>query len=143
MRRVVLDTVIFVRSLINPHSNCGRIVFAHTDRYRLFVSEMVVQEVIEVLNRPELQRKFRRIPGLDARRVIDLLGEAELVEVGQPSPISRDPSDDKFLATAAAAEAEYLVTEDADLLIIQQFEGTTILNAAAFLEELEASLSER
>ena len=136
MLRVVLDTVVFVRSLINPHSKCGRIVFAHAGSYRLFISEPVAREIVEVLNRLELRRKFRSLVALDMRRAIELLGQAELVEVDQPLRVSRDPNDDKFLATAAAAEADYLVTEDADLLVLEQYAGTTILDAAAFLKEL-------
>ena len=30
--------------------------------------------------------------------------------------VSRDPKDDKFLATAVASEADYVVSEDRDLL---------------------------
>jgi uncharacterized protein len=138
MLRVVLDTVVFVRSLINPFSNCGRIVFTHTGRYRLFVSQAVVQEIFEVLNRPELRRKFRSVAGLDSHRLLELLGEAELVDVNEPASISRDPNDDKFLATAAAAEADYLVTEDADMLVVEQHAGVSIVDAAGFLRLLEA-----
>ncbi|MGH2470246.1 MAG: hypothetical protein ACRDGF_09235, partial [Chloroflexota bacterium] len=69
-----------VRSLINPHSRAGRLVFSHFDRYRLFVSEPVVREMLEVLRRPELTRKFRSLETLDLRKVIERLGEAEVVE---------------------------------------------------------------
>ena len=36
MLRVVFDTVVFVRSLINPHNYCGRVVFQPVaDLFRL------------------------------------------------------------------------------------------------------------
>ncbi len=54
MMRVVLDTVVFVRSLINPFSRCGRIVFDHYQRYQLHLSRPVLEEILEVLQRPEL-----------------------------------------------------------------------------------------
>jgi predicted nucleic acid-binding protein len=43
---------------------------------------------------------------MDARRVLDLLSHAELVEVADIPPVSRNPKDDIFLATAVVGEAE-------------------------------------
>lgn len=137
MLRVVFDTVVFVRSLINPHSDCGRIVFAHSQRYRLFLSQPVAVEILEVLRRPELTHKFRRLRGMDAARVIELLGEAEVVDVSVIPKVARDPTDDKFLATAVAAGADHLVSEDEDLLVLKQYHGVQIITAADFLHLLE------
>lgn len=53
------------------------------------------------------------------------------------APVSRDPQDDKFLATAEAAGANYLVSEDKDLLVLGDYRGTRIVNAATFLGVLE------
>lgn len=136
VHRVVLDTVVLVRALINPHSRCGRIVFVHHPQYRLFVSEPVTREMLAVLHRPELTAKFRGLADLNLSRVVELLGQAEVVEAANVPATSRDPNDDKFLATAAAAEADYLVTEDADLLILERHGEVKIVNADAFLQLL-------
>ena len=53
---------------------------------------------------------------MDTRRVLDLLSHAELVEVADIPPVSRKPKDDIFLATAVVGEADYVVSEDYDLL---------------------------
>ena len=52
-------------------------------------------------------------------RVRRLAEEVTLV-VPQPLPagVCRDPDDDAILATALAAEADYLVTGDQDLLVL-------------------------
>ena len=50
----------------------------------------------------------------------------------------RDPKDDKFLATCLAAGADYLVSEDDDLLVLGEHAGTRILDAKAFLAILES-----
>lgn len=134
MPKVVFDTVIFVRALINPRSVCGRLVFAH---YRLFVSQPVLLEVLEVLRRPELVSKFKALAGLDVARAIEVLSQAEVVDVPAVPAIARDPKDDKFLATAASAAADYLVSEDEDLLVLRMHGETQIVNAAAFLRVLE------
>src|SRR5262245_59205099 len=133
MLKVVFDTVIFVRSLINPHSICGRLVFSYFDRYRLFVSEPVVREMLGVLGRPELSKKFRSLENLDMRQLFRLLERAEAVELSETQQLSRDPGDDKFLATAKAAGADYLVTEDKDLLVIEAYGGVLIVRSEQFL----------
>ncbi|MGH2534243.1 MAG: putative toxin-antitoxin system toxin component, PIN family [Thermomicrobiales bacterium] len=51
-------------------------------------------------------------------------------------PISRDPNDDKFLATALAAHADFLVTEDNDLLVLGDYQGVRIVDARTFLSLL-------
>jgi predicted nucleic acid-binding protein len=53
-------------------------------------------------------------------------------------PVSRDPQDDKFLACARSAEAEYLVTEDKDLLVLEEYESTRVCQPAEFIALLEA-----
>ena len=137
MLRVVFDTVVFVRGLINPHSWWGRAVFVHHHQYRLFLSQPVIMEILDVLHRPELTSKFRSLKGMDLARVIDILGQAEIVDVPAIPAVSRDFKDDKFLATARAAGAEYLITEDEDLLVLGEYEGVKIIDTATFLEILE------
>jgi predicted nucleic acid-binding protein len=56
--------------------------------------------------------------------------------------MARDPKDDKFLATAKAVAADYLVSEDEDLLVLEEYEGTRIVNAAAFLRILESGAAD-
>ncbi len=58
--------------------------------------------------------------------------------VTDPPPVSvcRDPDDDKFIACALAARAEFLVTEDQDLLALDGYEGLRIVTPAQFLEAL-------
>jgi uncharacterized protein len=133
---VVFDTVIFVRSLLNPRSIWGQLVFAHFGEYRLFVSRPTVLEMLEVLHRPALTARFRSLQGRDLSTILGIMADAEVVEVTDIPPICRDPGDDKFLATAAAAHADYLVSEDQDLLVLGEHEGTKIVRCAEFLEML-------
>lgn len=138
MLRVVFDTVVFVRSLINPHSGWGRAVFLHSDRYRLFLSQPVLTEYLDVLRQPELTGKFRSLKTMDMAKVLEIIAQAEVVEVGEMPAASRDPKDNKFLATAEAAAADYLVTADGDLLILKEYKGVKIVDMATFLRALEA-----
>jgi len=137
MARVVFDTVVFVRALINSYSYCGRLVFSHYQDYELILSPAVVREILEVIRRPELTARLSTLAGLDLRRVLDIVSGAEIVELDAIPAVSRDPKDDKFLATARTALAVYLVSQDQDLLVLGQYEGIQIVNCEDFLRLLE------
>ena len=135
---VVIDTVVFVRSLLNPFSFSGKLLFAHADEYLLILSAPIIREILEVLQRPEITRKIRFVAGMDTKRVLDLLSQAELVELPADIPqVSRDPKDDKFVATAVLGEADYVVSEDRDLLDLGEYQGVKIVDVATFLKILE------
>jgi putative PIN family toxin of toxin-antitoxin system len=136
--RAVFDTDVFLRALINPHSRCGRLLDEFAADYELVFSPAIVREVLEVLHRPRLRAKFPQITQLDVARIIALFEQAVVVEPRDVPPISRDPDDDKFLACARAARAKYLVTEDKDLLVLENYEGTRICQPAEFTALLEA-----
>ena len=61
MFRVVFDTVIFVRALLNPKSRCGRLLFQCFDQYQIIVSPATARELLEVIERPEITTTERRI----------------------------------------------------------------------------------
>ncbi len=76
MPTVVCDTMVFVRGLINPRSIWGRLLFHFNDRNVLVFSQPLVIELLDVLRRPEVNRKFRTLPGLDLRQLLRIIGEA-------------------------------------------------------------------
>lgn len=137
MIRVVFDTVGFVRGLINPHSFWGKIIFQYSDQYRLFVSRQVLQEIFEVLKRPEITVLFHTLEGLDREKIIEIVSQAEVVEIFDVPSISRDVKDDIFLETAKVANANYLVSADRDLLDLKEYGGIKIIDAETFIGILE------
>jgi putative PIN family toxin of toxin-antitoxin system len=139
---VVFDTMVFVRALLNSRGLPARLIFAYHDRYRLFLSPPVVEEILEVLGREELIARFnlRQIDyGAALAQLLASFQRAETVEIPDVPAVSRDPKDDKFLATAQAAQADYLVSEDQDLLVLNSYQGTRIIDSATFLRLLEQS----
>lgn len=136
MYRVVLDTVVLVRGLINPKGAWGRSVFDRADRYRLVVSRPLLTEYLEVTTRPELTRKFRSLPQ-HRRDLLDLLAKADIVAVTDLPAFDRDPNDAHVLATAVQGGVDYLISADNDLLDLGEYEGISLLSAPAFLSLLE------
>jgi uncharacterized protein len=142
VHRVVFDTVVFVRALLNPHSRAGRIVFDYSSSYQLLLSEPTLLELLEVLRRDELRRLFPTLADRDPAKVVQIAAEAETVGLGDIPRVSRDPEDDIFLATSKAGQAAYLVSEDKDLLDLGEHGGAQILSIAAFLRVLEENEQE-
>ncbi len=138
MISVAFDTVIFVRSLINADGFWGRLVFDYSDRYRLVISQPVLIEILEVMTRSDLTRKYRGLATRNLQAILGILSNAEEAILADIPAICRDPKDDKFLATAVAGQSSYLVSEDKDLLDIREYQGVLIITAATFLSMLEA-----
>ena len=138
--RAVLDTVVFVRALINPKGRWGRLLFNLPDRYVIVLSPDIITEIVSVLYRPALRERFPQMadpPQLD--RVLRLFEQAEIVEPAEEVSVCRDPNDNKFFACALAGRADYIVTEDNDILDIGQFRGARAISAAEFTALLEES----
>ena len=135
--RVVFDTVVLVRGLLDDQSWWGRLVFDAADLYELIVSPSIVDEYLDVLHRPRLTKKYRHAADRDLTRVLDLVENATAVHPMFPPAVCRDPNDDKFLAAAKAGGAHFLISEDADLLELGSYEETAIVRANEFLRILD------
>ena len=77
----------------------------------------MLDEFAKVIERPHFARKFAET-GISRRRMVN--DYAEISTIISPTKlsdqISRDPDDDAVLACALAADCEFIVTGDNDLL---------------------------
>ncbi len=107
--------------------------------YELLTCRAIIDKVIEVLTHSSIRKKYSQISHSDVTLIENILSLATLIEVHTTDiePICRDPKDDIFLACAKVANADYLVSEDNDLLIIGQHHTTRIVKVATFLNALE------
>ncbi len=131
--RLVLDTVIVVRSLIKSYSLSAQILFDHWDAYEWIVSPDIVAEYQEVTTRPAITRKYVRLPNRDHAAFLARLRTAVTVYPGSVPAVCRDPGDDKFLAAALAGGADYIVSEDLDLLSLEVYEGIEICDTRTMM----------
>ena len=105
--RVVIDTNIVVSAALKPDGLQRTVlVLVMTKPAQLYVSRQILGEYREVLARPELRiRKGLR------RQFLQLINNrARLVHPASELRVAKDPDDDKFIACADAARADYLVT---------------------------------
>lgn len=133
--RIVLDTVVYVRALINPKGKWGRLVFEVARHHTTTTSPEIVREVIEVLQRQELKEKLPQLDySIRFEAILGVLREAQVVQPKDRPSICRDAEDDKFFWCAAAASADYLVSEDKDILDIVEYRGVRTIAAGDFLD---------
>lgn len=129
--RVVLDTNVFV-SAVFFGGVPGEILAAWR------------REEVQLVLSAEIADEYRRVgarlaadfPGVNLGPILQLvLSGSELVSTPPlPEPLCRDPDDDKFVACAVAAEAQFLVSGDQDLLALSDVMGVTILSPRTFLD---------
>jgi putative PIN family toxin of toxin-antitoxin system len=137
--RLVVDTNVIMSAIISTEGVPAQILKAlRKNKAVLLVSDSVVQEYLEVLEYPKIQ-KYKKI---DAEHVRDLssflLTLTERVELLIDVRRSPDPDDDKFLSTAVNGKADLLITGDKeDLLALKEIEGIPIVSARAALEMLK------
>ena len=59
--------------------------------------------------------------------------KAEIIEIITKINLCRDPKDNKFLELAVNGKADYLISGDQDLLILNPFQEISILSPQVFI----------
>lgn len=137
--RVLLDANIFISYLLHPRGTIGEVLRAALEqRYTLLLPEPVQTEFVEkVTEKPYLADRITRNELQEFISALALVAET-IAPITQEIPtVTRDPKDDYLIAYAAVSEADYLVTGDTDLLVLEEVAGIRILAPAKFLEHLE------
>ena len=135
-KRVVIDTNIWLSAAISKSGAPAQVVRRVLQMGVPVFSKATFAELEARMWKP----KFDRYLSMDTRRAIlhDANAVAHWVDI--PAELatqtySRDPDDDKFIHTALAASAAWLVTGDLDLLVIETPLPVRILTAGEALLE--------
>ena len=136
-KRVVLDTNIWLSAAISKSGAPAQVVRRVLQTGVPVFSKATFAELEARIWKP----KFDRYLSMETRRAIlhDANAVAHWVDI--PADLatqtySRDPDDDKFIHTALAASAAWLVTGDQDLLVIETPLPVRILTAGEALLEV-------
>jgi len=127
--KAVFDTNVLVAAFISEGVCSKLLTRARKRQFHLFISPFILQEFERILIRK------LAVPKDEARDAVRLVSEAADVILLPPdleTPICRDSNDDKGLACSLAAETDYLVTGDADLLDLRSFRNTLIISPRDF-----------
>jgi putative PIN family toxin of toxin-antitoxin system len=135
MLKAVIDTNQFVSALISKQGPSALLM----DRWRqqkfiLVTSPEIITEIKRVLEYPHIVKKYK-LSKSDIQSLL-ILVEHEAVVIPKPPIvhiIKDDPDDDKFLACAMAAKAEYIVSGDQHLLNLGSYMSISIVTVRDFL----------
>ena len=129
MVRVTFDSNVFISALNFSGTPARLLKLAEEAAFALQISQPILDEVLEVL-----ERKFgwprERIDY--ARRALSDISQAVLPHVAL-DVVKRDVSDNRILECAQASRSDYIVTSDKDLLDLKVHEGADIINPDDFL----------
>jgi putative PIN family toxin of toxin-antitoxin system len=129
--RIVIDTNVLVSRLLLPRSLPANAVQKAMRAGPLLVSEATMEEIVNVLSRPRLDRY---VSLTNRRQFIRLLGrKVTMVPIIQVVRECRDPKDDKFLELALNGRADLIITGDADLLVLNPWRGIEIVTPREYL----------
>jgi putative PIN family toxin of toxin-antitoxin system len=150
--RAVFDCGVFLQGAARkdgPAGICLRLV--ETGLVDLFLSDDVIDEVRNVLERPRLRQKFPVLTDEFVDRFLAaLLARSFPVhDVPRVFAYERDPKDEPYINLALAVDAEYLVSRDIDILDLgdtsnpegqrfhERFPQVRIVDPVTFLQEVQ------
>ena len=125
MIKLVPDTNVFVSALISTRSNPAMLLDSAGIKYRLFISKDILDELEDVISR----KKFGFSEDKIGTVIEAILSFSEVVNPKiKLDVIEADPDDNKILECAVACGAKYVVSGDAHLLGLGEYDGIGILN---------------
>ena len=130
---VVLDTNILVSALLF-HGELSKIVdlWKKGSILPVFTRETFA-EFREVLHYPRFSLREDEMKAILEDEVLPFF---EAVEIkNQIEMVCRDSHDDKFIACAIAAQADYIVSGDEDLLVLKKHRQIKIISVSEFLKK--------
>lgn len=114
--KIVIDTNIWVSSLLNPHGFPAKLRKSFEEGvFTVIISDTMLEELAEVLNRPRIKNKYG-ILEKDIKELLILIEErSEHVLITGNINICRDKDDNAVIETAIKGQALFLVTRDDDI----------------------------
>ena len=140
MARIVLDSNVLVSAFLTRQfggATFDLLSFAKEGRFELFLSNEILEETAEVLLRHGRFRRRLQYPDAAVFQYCQELARLALIVEDVPEiQVVRDPDDDMVLACAIAARADFLISRDKDLLVLDPHEDIKIVTPEVFLHLL-------
>jgi uncharacterized protein len=128
--KVIIDTNLWISFLIGKQLGSLKALLVE-GTIQPILSQQILDEITLVTQRPKLQKYFA--PEKVSELIIFLKAIGLLIEIQSSVSLCRDAKDNFLLALAKDSQADYLITGDQDLLILQNFENTAIVTYQDFL----------
>jgi uncharacterized protein len=136
--RAVIDTNVLLAGLLwhgKPHA---LLELVRDGTLTLISSPALLAELAEVIERPKFDAILTRSNTSPEHSLAEIqMLAAVIAPAPLPRPVCRDIDDDAVLALALAAQVDFIVSGDNDLLDLQSFAHIPILTPAAALRWIE------
>ena len=133
-KKIILDTNLWISFLITKNFNQIEKMI-ESKKITLVFSDELLEEFIEVVERPKLKKYFSK---KDIEKVFTYFDQfGELFSVKSNIKICRDEKDNFLLNLSADSNADYLLTGDKDLLVLEKIEKTKIITFTDFIKDME------
>ena len=130
-KKVILDTNLWISFLItNEYSQLDDLI--EKNNITVVFSDELIKEFIDVVSRPKFKKYFSKKDVDKIFEYFDLFGE--LIEVKSDVQMCRDKKDNFLLNLSIDSQANFLITGDKDLLILEKVEKTKILTFREFIQ---------
>jgi putative PIN family toxin of toxin-antitoxin system len=133
-KRIVLDTNLWISFLITKDfTKLDKLLLS--GKYILIFSNELLDEFIEVAKRPKMRKYFSQN---DLENILESVHKfAEFVDVKSEVMLCRDKKDNFLLSLCIDGKADYLLTGDADLLLLKKVKKCSIITIKIFFEKLK------
>jgi putative PIN family toxin of toxin-antitoxin system len=139
--------MIYLQAVAGPKGPAARLLTESLEagRFTLYVSDEILGEVREVLERPRVRAKNARVTDESTSELFDRLARLahRVTYIPKRFILARDSDDEPYMDLAVAVNADYVVTRDKDMLDLMhdesfrsQFPHLTIIDPVAFLQTL-------
>jgi len=128
-KRVIIDTNVWISYLIGYELRSIDELLK-SGLVRLIVSKNLLEEVSKISQREKFRRYFSLDDSQKLLRFIRMV--AEVIQPEVVKNICRDPKDDFLLALAEASQADFLITGDKVLLVLNLVGNTRIVTPQEF-----------
>lgn len=130
--KIIIDTNIWISFLIGKKLSSLQSLLT-SGKVELVLCNELIEEIHLVTQRPKLAKYF---PQADVERLLSFMEVIGKIYVpAEMESTCRDPKDDYLLALAKSAKADYLLTGDNDLLVLEHI-GKTQIITVTFFEEI-------
>jgi putative PIN family toxin of toxin-antitoxin system len=129
--KVIFDVNVLISAAILRNSK-PRLAFNKAIQFdQILISDDILNEFINVIFRTKFDKYLSNWKRIEFIRYFSYFSTK--ISISEKVTICQDPDDNKYLELASSADANYIITSDNDLLILNPFKNTKIITPDEFI----------